>query len=128
MSHKYQVGQQVKVLVDNPNSSDYAKGDVVRIVEIGAVIKFNQFGSCYRCIKEGKSFTMNIQEGYLEPVNVLTIALPTDGEQTQALLKELGMEEQMLRQLIMSMPFGQVKALYLERRDLEIDKIKDDRI
>jgi hypothetical protein len=37
------------------------------------------------------------------------------------------MEEQMLRQLIMTMPFEQVKALYLERRVLEIDKIKSEK-
>jgi hypothetical protein len=127
MSHKYQVGQQVKVLVDNPNYSGYEKGDVVTIVEIGPVIEFNPYGSYYRCIKEGSDHYMSIQEGYLEPVDLITIPLPTNGEQTQALLKELGMEEQMLRQIIMSMPFDQVKALYLERRDYEIDKIKSEK-
>ena len=106
MSHKYQVGQQVRVLVDNPNLSGYEKGDVVTIVKIGPVMEFNQYGSYYRCIKEGSDHYMNIQEGYLEPADI---------------------EEQMLRQLIMSMPFDQVKALYLERRDLEIDKIKSEK-
>jgi hypothetical protein len=116
--HKYRVGQKVKVLVENPNSSGYTQGDVVSIVEIGDVIKYNQFGSFYRCAKEGSEYFLNVQEGYLEPVNVLTIALPTDGEQTQALLKELGMEDQMLRQLIMTMPFDMVKHLYKERKSL----------
>jgi hypothetical protein len=124
MSHKYTVGTQVKVLVDNPNHSGYNKGDVVKITEIGSEMKFSPEGSYYRCTKDG--FCMNIQEGYLEPFNVITIVLPTNGEQTQALLKELGMEEQMLRQLIISIPFDQVKALYIERRELEIDKIKSE--
>ena len=112
--NKYRVGQQVKVVVQNPNSSGYAQGDVVEIVSILS-------GTFYRCTEDNRYY-MNIQEEYLEPVNVVTIVLPTDGEQTQALLKELGMEDQMLRQLIMSMPFDMVETLYLERKAYEIDK------
>jgi len=114
--HKYRVGQKVKVVVENPNYSSYAQGDVVEIVSILS-------GTFYRCTEDGRYY-MNIQEEYLESVDLITIPLPTDGEQTQALLKELGMEDQMLRQLIMSMPFDMVETLYLERKRMKLIKIQ----
>jgi len=122
MTHNYKLGTRVKVLVNNPNYSGYDKGDIVTLVGFSSDVLPLHGGSFYKCNKDGSDSVLSVQEGYLEPVNVLTIALPTDGEQTQALLKELRMEEQMLRQLIMTMPFDQVKYLYLERRDLEFVK------
>lgn len=42
-----------------------------------------------------------------------------DGESTQELLKEIGQEEQMLQQLMMSQDINTVNYIYLERCDLE---------
>lgn len=44
-----------------------------------------------------------------------------DGESTQQLLQEIGHEEQMLRQLVMSMPIDVVVALFKERVEYERD-------
>jgi hypothetical protein len=44
-----------------------------------------------------------------------------DGENTQQLLQEIGHEEQMLRQLVMSMPIDVVVALFKERVEYERD-------
>ncbi len=44
--------------------------------------------------------------------------MEVDGETMQHILKETGMEWQMLRQLILSMPIEQVKYLMEEREDL----------
>jgi hypothetical protein len=44
--------------------------------------------------------------------------MEVDGETMQHILKETGMEWQMLRQLMLSMPIEQVKYLMEEREDL----------
>ena len=44
--------------------------------------------------------------------------IEVDGETTQYILKETGMEWQMLRQLIMTLPIEQVEYLIEERKDL----------
>lgn len=46
-------------------------------------------------------------------------ALEVDGETMQHILKETGMDAQMLRQLIMTAPIGHVDALVEERYELE---------
>ena len=43
-----------------------------------------------------------------------------DGETMQHILKETGMEWQMLRQLIMTLPLEQVEYLIEERKDLKL--------
>jgi len=45
------------------------------------------------------------------------INLQVDGETMQYILQKTGMEDQMLRQLIMSKPFNQVKDLVHEKLD-----------
>ena len=42
-----------------------------------------------------------------------------DGETMQYILKEVGMEDQMLKQLIMSQPIEEVRYLIEEREELE---------
>ena len=44
--------------------------------------------------------------------------IEVDGETTQYILKEIGMEWQMLRQLVMTLPIEQVEYLIEERKDL----------
>lgn len=55
-----------------------------------------------------------------------------DGETTQQLLENIGMEGQMLRQLIMSQPINEVKYLIEEREDLEkvriLNEIKKEKV
>ena len=46
--------------------------------------------------------------------------LEVTGEETQQILKETGMEWQMLRQLIMTLPLEQVEYLIEERKDLKL--------
>jgi hypothetical protein len=43
------------------------------------------------------------------------------GEKTQHLLKEMNMEEQMLRQLMMTQPFEDVQSLFNEREQFELN-------
>ncbi len=45
------------------------------------------------------------------------INLQVDGETMQYIIQKTGMEDQMLRQLIMSKPFNQVKDLVQEKLD-----------
>jgi|694.fasta_scaffold88847_6 hypothetical protein len=45
-----------------------------------------------------------------------------DGETTEAIIKEIGMQEQMLRQLIMSAPISLVQELIEEKALLEEKK------
>jgi hypothetical protein len=55
-----------------------------------------------------------------------------DGETTQQLLGSIGMEGQMLRQLIMSQPIDEIKYLIEEREDLEkvriLNEIKKEKV
>jgi hypothetical protein len=55
-----------------------------------------------------------------------------DGETTQQFLGNIGMEDQMLRQLIMSQPIDEIKYLLEEREDLEkvriLDEIKKEKV
>ena len=41
--------------------------------------------------------------------------IDVDGETMQYILKKVGMEEQMLRQLVMSLPMSEVKEIFEER-------------
>ena len=44
--------------------------------------------------------------------------MEVDGETMQHILKQVGMDEQMLRQLMMTMPMNQVEDLMEERKEL----------
>ena len=47
-------------------------------------------------------------------------SMEVDGETMQYILKQVGMEEQMLRQLILTMPKQQIDYLIEEREELNI--------
>ena len=51
-------------------------------------------------------------------INKLRI-IKVDGETMHYILEDVGMEDQMLRQLIMSQPIGEVNYMYEERKQLE---------
>jgi len=44
--------------------------------------------------------------------------MEVDGETMQYILEQVGMDEQMLRQLVMTMPMNQVEDLMEERKEL----------
>lgn len=45
--------------------------------------------------------------------------MEVDGESMEYLIRKIGMEDQMLRQLIMSMPIEQIEHLVAERKELD---------
>ena len=53
-----------------------------------------------------------------EVISILRDEMDLDDEIMQRILKEVGMEWQMLRQLMLTMPIEQVKYLMEEREDL----------
>ena len=61
---------------------------------------------------------MNNDEVVIKSIIQDLTLIGVDGETMQHILKETGMEWQMLRQLMLSMPIEQVKYLMEEREDL----------
>ena len=53
-------------------------------------------------------------------ISILRDEIGLDGEIMQHILKEVGMEWQMLRQLMLTMPIEQVEYLMEEREDLDL--------
>ena len=56
-------------------------------------------------------------------INILR-EIEVDGETMQYILQRVGMEEQMLRQLVMSQSIGEVDYMYQERKELEQSNTK----
>ena len=54
----------------------------------------------------------------VETITDLLIDIDVDGETMQYILQKVGMEWQMLRQLMLTMPIEQVEYLIEERKDL----------
>jgi hypothetical protein len=54
----------------------------------------------------------------VETITDLLIDIDVDGETMQHILQKVGMEWQMLRQLMLTMPIEQVEYLIEERKDL----------
>ena len=52
--------------------------------------------------------------------NIIQILKEVDGETVQYILQKIGMDSQMLRQLIMTMPLEDIQNEILDRVDLEI--------
>ena len=61
---------------------------------------------------------MNQEREIKEVISILRDEIDLDGETMQYILEEVGMDWQMLRQLMLSMPIEQVKYLIEEREDL----------
>lgn len=65
-------------------------------------------------------YTYNRVEEIISTLKSLTHKGDTvDGETMQYILKEVGMEDQMLRQLIMTQPIEEVRYLIEEREEFE---------
>jgi hypothetical protein len=56
----------------------------------------------------------------VETITDLLIDIDVDGETMQHILQKVGMEWQMLRQLMLTMPIEQVEYLIEEREDLRL--------
>jgi hypothetical protein len=56
----------------------------------------------------------------VETITDLLIDIDVDGETMQHILQKVGMEWQMLRQLMLTMPIEQVEYLMEEREDLNL--------
>ena len=61
---------------------------------------------------------MKDKEFYTQTIIQQLKQIDVDGETMQHILKQVGMEWQMLRQLILTMPLEQVEYLMEERKDL----------
>jgi hypothetical protein len=61
---------------------------------------------------------MNNDEVVIKSIIQDLTLIDVDGETMQHILKETGMEWQMLRQLMLTMPIEQVEYLMEERKDL----------
>jgi hypothetical protein len=102
---QFKLGQKVKVL--NAGDSLLKKGDVGFISEVCSS------DNSYRVQRKGKRNYANwVGEDDIELAEMT-------GEEVQEFLKSINMEEQMLRQLIMTMPMEDVSYWYAERTILE---------
>jgi hypothetical protein len=102
---QFKLGQKVKVL--NAGKSVLKKGD------IGFISEVYSSDNSYRVKVEGKGNYANWIGGDDMESAELT------GEEVQEYLKSINMEDQMLRQLIMTMPMDDVRHWYAERAILE---------
>jgi hypothetical protein len=98
---QFKLGQKVKVLI--AGSSLLKDGDVGFISEVCSS------DNSYRVEVEGRRNYANWIGGDDMEMAELT------GEEVQEYLKSINMEEQMLRQLMMTMPMGDVSYYYAER-------------
>jgi len=62
---------------------------------------------------------MQSHPGMVEEVISMLRHMEVDGETMQYILEKVGMEDQMLRQLVMSQPISEVEYMYQERKELE---------
>ena len=83
------------------------------------VITWNPLGffKSYHVIYETP--LMKGHPGMVEEVVAMLKHIEVDGETMQYILKRVGMEDQMLRQLVMSQPIGEVEYVFEERKQLE---------
>jgi hypothetical protein len=105
---KYKLGQKVKVL--NAGKSVLKKGDVGFISEVCSS------DNSYRVDVKGRRNYANWIGGDDMESAELT------GEEVQEYLKSINMEDQMLRQLMMTMPMVDVKYWFDQRCELEKTK------
>ena len=62
---------------------------------------------------------MKENPGVVETIIDLLNHIEVDGETMQYILENVGMEDQMLRQLMMSQPIDEVRYIFEEREELE---------
>jgi hypothetical protein len=130
--------------------------DFVNLGTIEFLIGYKTYSNRYNGLTEQQiknsieEFNVAMEKGYLTEMypdiknlnrerrctcsegNRCIVCFVPDGETTQQLLESIGMEDQMLRQLIMSQPIDEVKYLIEERENLEkvriLDEIKKEKV
>lgn len=111
---KFKLGQKVVITGGVPQSlsENFNRKD-----DIGTITEIDKDIRAYRVTVPGKLNYANwVGEEYLELV-------PQTGEDVQEYLRSIGMEDQMLRQLMMTMPMRDVSWYYGERVLLEKEKV-----
>jgi hypothetical protein len=129
-SNKYNslTKQQIKDKIEefNKKESYSGKSDQDFLLDIENQYKNHQAG-IYDQLKNNALFRCTCSEG-----NRCIVCFIPDGETTQQFLGSIGMEDQMLRQLIMSQPIDEIKYLIKEREDLEkvriLSEIKEEKV
>lgn len=112
---KFKLGQKVLISEGIPGSLGR---NFNRIGDVGIITEIDKSIQAYRVTVPGKNDYGNwVAERHLE------LTLQT-GEDVQEYLKSIGMEDQMLRQLMMTMPLRDVSYYYGERVLLEKEKAK----
>ena len=66
-----------------------------------------------------QTYLMELHPNMVEEVIGMLKYIDVDGETMQFILDKVGMENQMLRQLVMSQPIGEVEYMFEERKQLE---------
>ena len=92
---------------------------MVKVIDI-KVLRLTRFLNIYLVYKKKdklnlKKHTMTIEQQN----NIIRTLKEVDGETVQYILEKIGMDSQMLRQLIMTMPLESVHAEIAERFELE---------
>jgi len=79
----------------------------------------NGYYQSYQVIYETEQMSNRVDREMILKVIDLLRTIEVDGETMQYILNKVGMEDQMLRQLIMSQPIEEVRYLIEEREELE---------
>ncbi len=72
----------------------------------------------YQVLHETEQMSYYVDREVVKDVIAKLQAIKVDGETMQYILKSVGMEDQMLRQLMMSQPFDEVEYMWEERKNL----------
>jgi hypothetical protein len=83
------------------------------------IIWDNNYFKSYHVIYETPQMESTFKRDVVMDIIKKLRAIEVDGETMQYILEKVGMEDQMLRQLVMSQPIGEVDYMYEERRLFE---------
>ena len=81
------------------------------VITWGAAGRFNKYEVIF------ETPLMESHPGMAEEIVSMLRHMKVDGETMQYIIKSVGMEDQMLRQLMLSRPFGDVEYVWEERRN-----------
>ncbi len=96
---------------DNPNREEFFKSNPFGSIDSNWIDSLNFL---FDEIENNDTLTFNTFEEYWE-YKLIYFYKPIDGQTTQQVLEAWGMDSQMLRQLVMTQPFDEVKELFEER-------------
>ena len=79
----------------------------------------NNYFDSYYVVCETALMQSPLNRAYVMDIINKLCTIEVDGETMQYILEKVGMEDQMLRQLVMSQPIGEVEYMFEERKQLE---------